>query len=85
MGEHGECDVSVPGRPGADLVVVEGCLVFAGPEAFFDWPSCAGYVDEFAESGPVRIVAAVVGVFVVGDGPSDQILAARSVDSWRQS
>jgi hypothetical protein len=85
VGEHGECDVSVPGRPGADLVVVEGCLVFAGPEAFFDWPSCAGYVDEFAESGPVRIVAAVVGVFVVGDGPSDQILAARSVDSWRQS
>jgi len=32
VGEHGEGDVSVPGVPGADLVVVEANLVLADPK-----------------------------------------------------
>ena len=51
MGEHREGDVSVPGVVLPDLVFVESDFVFGGSEAFFDWPACAGHVDEFAESG----------------------------------
>jgi hypothetical protein len=74
VGEHGEGDMSVPGVPGADLVVVESGLVFAGSEAFFDGPACPGYADEFSDSGVVGVVASVEREFFVGGGPADQVL-----------
>src|SRR6266508_1175642 len=74
VGEHGEGDMSVPGVPGADLVVVESDFVFAGAEAFFDGPACSGGVDEFCESGVVRVVAVVEREFTIVDGLADQVL-----------
>jgi hypothetical protein len=66
--------VAVPGGPGADLVVVEPCLVFAGSEAFFDRPSGAGHVDEFTEARPLWVVAAVEREFTIGDRPPNQVV-----------
>jgi hypothetical protein len=42
QGEHGEGDEPVPGRPAADLVVVQAGLVLAGLEQFLDAPAAAG-------------------------------------------
>ena len=47
VGEHGEGDMSVPGVPGADLVVVETDFILARSEALFDRPARSGHVDEF--------------------------------------
>jgi hypothetical protein len=66
--------MSVPGVPGADLVVVEPGLVLGRSEAFFDGPACPGYADELSDSGVVRVVASVKCEFFVGDGPADQVL-----------
>ena len=72
VGEHGEGDMSVPGVPGADLVVVETDFVLAGSEAFLDGPACPGHVHEFTESCVIGVVAVVEGEFTVVDGPADQ-------------
>ena len=74
MGEYGHGDVSVPGWPGADLIVVESDLVLAGSEAFLDGPARSGDVDEFSESRMVRVVAVVEGEFAVVDGSADHVL-----------
>ena len=74
MGEHGEGDMSVPGVPGADLVVVESDFVLAGSEAFFDGPACSGHADELSGSCVVWVVAVVEREFTVGDGSADQVL-----------
>ena len=49
MDEHGEGDMSVPGVPGADLVVVEADFVLGRSETFLDGPACPGHVHEFTE------------------------------------
>ena len=74
VGEHGEGDMSVPGVPGADLVIIESEFVLAGSEAFLDGPACAGHADEFSESGMVGVIAAVERKFTVVDGPTDQVV-----------
>jgi exo-beta-1,3-glucanase (GH17 family) len=66
--------MSVPGVPGADLVVVESDFVLAGSEAFFDGPARSGDVDEFCESGVVRVVAMVEREFTIVDSAADQVL-----------
>ena len=76
VGEHGEGDMSVPGVPGADLVVVESDFVLSRSETFFDGPACPGHVDEFSEAGVVGVVAVVESEFTVIDGSADQILMA---------
>ena len=76
VGEHGEGDMSMPGVPGADLVVVESGFVFAGSETFFDGPARPGYVDEFAEARVVWVAAVVESEFTVVDGSADQVLVA---------
>jgi hypothetical protein len=72
--EHGEGDMSMPGVPGADLVVVESDFVFAGSETFFDGPARPGHVDEFSEACVVWVVAVVESEFTVVDGSADQVL-----------
>ena len=74
VGEHGEGDMSMPGVPGADLVVVESDFVFAGSEAFFDGPARPGHADELCESCVVGVVAVVESEFTVVDGSADQVL-----------
>ena len=81
MGEHGEGDMSVPGVPGADLVVVETDFVLGRSETFLDGPACPGHVHEFTESGVVGVVAVVEGEFTVVDGPADQVLVVGSAES----
>src|SRR2546430_15267104 len=66
--------MSVPGVPGADLVVVESDFVLAGSETFFDGPPRSGHVDEFSESGVMRVVAVVEGQFTVIDGTADHVM-----------
>lgn len=74
MGEEGESYVAVPRVPGTDLVVVEPCFVLAGSETFFDRLPCAGHGHEFAESGPVGIVALIECEFVIVDGSPNEVL-----------
>lgn len=74
VGEHGEGDMSMPGVPGADLVVVESDFVFAGSETFFDGPARPGYVDELSDARVVWVVAVVESEFTVVDGSADQVL-----------
>ena len=74
MSEHRESDMSMPGVPGTDLVVVESDFVLAGSETFFDGPARPGHVDEFSEAGVVWVVAVVIGEFAVVDGSADQVL-----------
>jgi hypothetical protein len=74
VGEHGEGDMSVPGVPGADLVVVESDFILAGSEALFDRPARSGYVDELCESCVVWVVAVVERELTVVEGSADQVL-----------
>src|SRR4051794_11311701 len=55
--EHGKGDMSVPGVPGADLVVVESDFILRGSETFFDRPSCSGHLNKFSKSRMVWVVA----------------------------
>ena len=82
MREHGEGDMAVPGVPGANLVMIESYFVLGGSETFFDGPPCSGYVDEFAESGVVRVVAVVESELAVVDRSADHVLVVgvRGVD-----
>ncbi len=80
VGEDGEGDMSVPGVPGADLVVVESDFILAGSEALFDGPARSGHVDELSESCVVWVVAVVEREFTVVDGsaaPQRWVLRSR--------
>ena len=66
--------MSMPGVPGADLVVVESDFVLGGSETFFDGPARPGHADEDSEAGAVWVVAVVEGEFTVVDGSADQVL-----------
>ena len=55
MGEHGERDMSVPGVPGADLVVVEADVILGGSEAFLDRPARPGEVPPFFRTVSIRL------------------------------
>src|SRR2546421_12297310 len=66
--------MSVPGVPGAHLIVVESDFVLAGSETFFDGPPRPGHVDQFSESRVMRVVAVVEGQFAVIDGTTDHVL-----------
>jgi hypothetical protein len=79
VGEHGEGDMSMPGVPGADLVVVESDFVFAGSETFFDGPARPGHVDEFSDACVVWVVAVVESEFTVVDGSADQVPVVGSI------
>ena len=74
VGEHGEGDMSVPGVPGADLIVVESGFILAGSKTFFDGPTCPGHVDEFSEACVVRVVAMVESEFTIVGGSTDEVL-----------
>src|SRR5664280_1033596 len=74
VGEYGEGDMSVPGVPGADLVVVESNLILGGSETFFDGPARPRHVDEFSVAGVARVVAVVESELSVIDGSADQVL-----------
>ena len=67
MGEHGKGYVTVPGVVFSDLVFIEPDLVLGRAEAFFDGPARTSDLDEFTESGPVRVMAVIVGEFTVVD------------------
>ena len=79
VGEHGEGDMSMPGVPGADLVVVESDFVFGRSETFFDGPARPGYADELSDARVVWVVAVVESEFTVVDGSADQVLVVGSV------
>ena len=79
VGEHGQGDMSMPGVPGADLVVVESDFVFGRSETFFDGPARPGHADEFCEACAVGVVAVVESEFTVVDGSADQVLVVGSV------
>src|SRR3954465_3618498 len=49
QGQHGERDVSVPGGPGADLVLVQSNLTLGRLEAGLDGPSCSRDVHQRAD------------------------------------
>src|SRR5690606_26575401 len=49
VGEHGQGGVAVPGRPRADLVLVQADFVLAGAEALLDAPAGAGDLYECAQ------------------------------------
>lgn len=46
MGQHGQRDVTMPSRPGADLVLVEPNLALGGLEAGLNRPARAGDLDK---------------------------------------
>ena len=74
LGDHGECDVSVPGVVEPDLVVVEPDVALPGLETFLDRPSSAGDPDEFTDGFVARVVAVVEGQLAVIDGSADHVL-----------
>src|SRR4051794_29749481 len=63
MREHGQDGPAAPGRPAADLVLVQGGEFLAAGEAFFDLPADAGDADQFGEGNRAWGVGAVDGVF----------------------
>ena len=79
VGEHGQGDMSVPGVPGTNLVVVESDFVLGGSEALFDGPARSGDVDKLCESGVVWVVAVVERELAAVDGPADQVLVVRVI------
>src|SRR5215204_6450724 len=54
MGQHGQCDVTMPSRPGADLVLVEPDFAFGGLEAGLNRPTRAGDLDKGGELCALR-------------------------------
>lgn len=73
QGEHGEGDVSVPGRPGADLVLVQPDLSFSGLKAGLDGPPGSRDAHQCADRGIFGGEGQVVGQLVrLGDGAADQ-------------
>jgi hypothetical protein len=73
MGEHGEGDVSVPGVPEADLIVVEADLVLAGLEALLDGPADTDDGDQVVDGGAGLGVADEVGELGgVAEGAADE-------------
>src|SRR4051794_5774311 len=46
MGQHGQRDVTMPSRPGADLILVEPNLALGGLEAGLNRPARAGDLDK---------------------------------------
>ncbi|MGH3912057.1 MAG: hypothetical protein ACRDTC_01395 [Pseudonocardiaceae bacterium] len=74
MSEDGKGEVTVPGVPGTNLVVVESCFVLTRSEALCDRPAGTDHVDEFAELGLVRIITPVEGEFFAVDRTADEVL-----------
>src|SRR4030095_7295868 len=54
MGQHGQRDVTMPSRPGADLVLVEPNLTLGGLEAGLNRPARAGDLNKGGECGALR-------------------------------
>ena len=54
MGQHGQRDVTMPSRPGADLVLVEPNLALGGLEASLNRPARAGDLDKGGEFCALR-------------------------------
>src|SRR4051812_20792196 len=54
MGQHGQRDVTMPSRPGADLVLVEPNLALGGLEAGLNRPARAGDLDKGGELCALR-------------------------------
>jgi hypothetical protein len=65
QGQHGEGDVSVPGGPGADLILVEPDLALGRLEAGLDGPPGSGNAHQGAEGRAVGGEGQVVGQLVV--------------------
>ena len=78
QGQHGERDVSVPGGPGADLVLVQSNLTLGRLEAGFDGPPCSGNTHQRADGRVFGGEGQVIGQLVrFGDGPTDQQVPSR--------
>ena len=61
MGQHGQRDVTIPSRPGADLVFVEPDLALGGLEAGLNRPARAGDLDKGGEFCALRLRTSAVG------------------------
>ena len=83
MRQTRECDVSMPGRPGADLVVVETDLALGSLERFFDRPSSSRDRDEVSQGRAAGREAEVVGELAVTDQrfPLPQAMSAAATNS----
>src|SRR4051794_35105480 len=54
MGQHGQRDVTMPSRPGADLILVEPNLALGGLKAGLNRPAHAGDLDKGGEFYALR-------------------------------
>src|SRR3954465_1839015 len=64
MGQQGQRDVTVPSRPGADLVLVEPNLALGGLEAGLNRPARAGDLDKGGEFCALRRERQVKGPLI---------------------
>ena len=72
QGEHGQGDPPVPGRPAADLMLIQAGQALPGLEIFLGGPSEPGDLDQGGQWDRVRAVAAVEGQFPGSPVAADQ-------------
>src|SRR3954453_91034 len=66
MGQHGQRDVTMPSRPGADLVLVEPNLALGGLEAGLNRPARAGDLDKGGKFCALRRERQIKGQLIKG-------------------